>query len=117
MVGACANSPKTLRINGRKDNMEKKGWMALIVALLVTIPVLGGCAATLKNYEQVALGMSPEQVMEIAGKPHRILLLETTGEGTLLPTPAGKHEIWFYRGGAVHFNEGKVVAKGQRVEP
>ena len=79
--------------------------------------VLAGCAASLQNYEKVFLGMSPEEVLTVAGKPHRVFHMESTGQGTLIPTPPGKHEVWFYRGGVIQFNEGKVVAKGLKIQP
>jgi len=97
--------------------MRSRVWVVLAVIFLFAAAILAGCAATLKSYDQISLGMSPEEVMKIAGTPHRILLVESTGEGTLLPTPAGKHELWIYRGGIIQFSEGKVVAKGQRINP
>jgi hypothetical protein len=96
--------------------MKKMGWIAIGLALLAALPILTGCAATLKNYDQVGLGMNPEQVKEIAGDPHRIIQIESTGEGTLIPMPAGKEEIWIYCCGMIQFHDGKVVAKGQRVK-
>jgi hypothetical protein len=97
--------------------MRGSRWLSLGIALLWAGIMLAGCAATLKNFDQISLGMTPEEVLKIAGKPHRILLIESTGQGTLVPTPAGKHELWIYRGGAIQFTEGKVVAKGQRTTP
>ncbi|MDH7499597.1 MAG: hypothetical protein QHH30_04350 [candidate division NC10 bacterium] len=97
--------------------MRSRIWAGISVSLFFAVAILTGCAATLKSYDQISLGMTPEEVMKIAGAPHRILLVESTGEGTLLPTPAGKHEVWIYRGGVIQFSEGKVVAKGQRVNP
>jgi len=88
-----------------------------VVAVLVTMGMLGvGCAsAKLLNYDQVSLGMSSDQVLSVAGKPNRIYQMESTGQGTVLPTPAGTTETWFYKSGLVQFNNGKVVAKAQKV--
>jgi hypothetical protein len=97
--------------------MRSKPWVVLSATFLFAGAILAGCAATLKSYDQISLGMTPEEVMKIAGKPHRILQVESAGQGTLFPTPAGKHELWIYRGGIVQFSEGKVVAKGQRINP
>jgi len=97
--------------------MRKIGWMAFGLALLSALPIIAGCAATIKNYDQISMGMTQDQVREIAGKPYRILAVETSGEHTLIPMNAGKYEIWFYCGGAVQFSEEKVVAKGQKVKP
>ena len=40
--------------------------------------------------------------------------MESTGQGTVLPTPAGASETWFYKRGLIQFHDGKVVAKGQK---
>ena len=101
----------------REKQMRKIGWMVLGLALLAAVPILTSCAATIKNFDQISMGMTQDQVREIAGKPHRILAVESSGEHTLLSTNAGTYEIWVYCGGAVEFSEGKVVAKGQRVKP
>jgi hypothetical protein len=100
-----------------EETMRAKHRVVLLATILFAGAVLAGCAATLKSYDQISLGMTSEEVEKIAGKPHRVFQVESTGEGTLLPTPAGKHELWFYRGGVVQFSEGKVVAKGQRISP
>ena len=86
-------------------------------AVVITAGMLGvGCAtAKLQNYDGVSLGMSSEQVLSVAGKPNRIFQMESTGQGTLLPTPAGTTETWFYKSGIIQFHNGKVVAKGQSV--
>ncbi len=97
--------------------MLKMRWLVLSMALLAAAPILAGCAATIKNYDQISMGMTQDQVREIAGTPHRILAVETNGENTLIPMHAGKYEIWFYCGGALQFSEGKVVAKGHKVKP
>ena len=76
-----------------------------------------GCAtATLQNYDKVSLGMSQEQVLAVAGKPHHKFRMESTGQGTILPTPAGSSDAWFYNGGMIQFHDGKVVVKGVKVE-
>jgi len=87
------------------------------VAAAITVGALGfGCAAALQNYEKVSLGMTAEQVLTVAGKPHRMFRMESTGQGTVLPTPAGTSETWFYKTGLIQFHDGKVVAKGEKVE-
>lgn len=87
------------------------------VAVAVVAGALGfGCAASLQNYEKVSLGMSTEQVVTVAGKPHRMFRMESTGQGTMLPTPAGASETWFYKTGLIQFHDGKVVAKGEKVK-
>jgi hypothetical protein len=91
--------------------------MVLGLALLAAVPILAGCAATIKNFDQISMGMTQDQVREIAGKPRHVLAVESSGENTLFATNAGKYEIWLYCCGAVEFSEGKVVAKGQRVKP
>ena len=75
-----------------------------------------GCAATLQNYDKVSLGMNPDQVLTVAGKPNRKFLMESTGQGTIVPTPTGKSETWFYKSGVIQFHDGKVVAKGQKTD-
>lgn len=86
-------------------------------AAVITAGLLGvGCAtAQLQNYDKVSLGMSSDQVLSVAGKPNRIYQMESTGQGTVISTPAGTTETWFYASGLVQFHNGKVVAKGQRV--
>lgn len=87
------------------------------VAAAVVVGALGfGCAASLQNYEKVSLGMTAEQVLTVAGKPHRMFRMESTGQGTVLPTPAGSTETWFYKSGLIQFHDGKVVAKGAKVK-
>ena len=87
------------------------------IATAVAVGDLGfGCAASLQNYEKVSLGMSPEQVLTVAGSPHKKFRMESTGQGTLLPTPAGASETWFYKTGLIQFHDGKVVAKGEKIE-
>jgi hypothetical protein len=89
------------------------------IAAVMTVGALGfGCAASLplQNYDKVSLGMTADQVLAVAGKPNKQFLMESTGEGTLLPTPAGKSETWFYKTGLIQFHDGKVVAKGEKVE-
>jgi len=81
--------------------------------------VLGfGCAttATLQNYDKVSLGMTADQVLTVAGKPNSKFKMESTGEGTIIPTPAGASDTWFYKGGMIQFHDGKVVAKGVKVQ-
>jgi hypothetical protein len=68
------------------------------------------------NYEKISLGMTPDQVTAAAGKPRRMYRVDSTGQGTLMPTPAGTSETWFYKSGLVQFHDGKVVAKGAKVE-
>lgn len=86
------------------------------LAAVVTAGALGfGCAAALQNYDKVSLGMTSDQVLTVAGKPHRMYRMDSAGQGTLLPTPAGSSETWFYRSGMIQFHDGKVVAKGQKV--
>ena len=93
-------------------NRERSAGVAVVVAGLLLV----GCAtAKLQNYDRVMLGMTSDQVMSVAGKPNKIYQMESTGQGTVLPTPAGKTETWFYESGLIQFNNGKVVAKGQRV--
>ena len=60
-----------------------------------------GCATSLQlqNYEKVSLGMTSEQVLTVAGKPNSKFRMESTGQGTVIPTPAGKTETWFYKSG------------------
>jgi hypothetical protein len=90
---------------------------AAALAAAVALGALGfGCAAALQNYDKVSLGMTAEQVRTVAGKPHHMYRLESAGEGTLLPTPAGNSETWFYKTGMIQFHDGKVVAKGEKVE-
>lgn len=86
-------------------------------AVAITVGLLGvGCAtAKLLNYDRVSLGMSSDQVVSVAGKPNRIYQMESTGQGMVLPLPAGTTETWFYRSGLIQFHNGKVVAKGHRV--
>jgi hypothetical protein len=97
--------------------MTTRRWMVTFAALTFMGTILAGCATCLQNYDKVSLGMNPEEVLQVAGKPHRIFQMESTGQGTLIPTPPGKHEVWFYRGGVIQFNEGKVVAKGHKIQP
>lgn len=86
------------------------------IAGVVLAGALGiGCATTLQNYDKVSLGMPSDQVLTVAGKPHRIYRMESAGEGTMLPTPAGTSETWFYKSGMIQFHDGKVVAKGEKV--
>jgi hypothetical protein len=89
----------------------------MAAAVVFTAGLLGvGCAtAPVMNYDRVSLGMSSDQVLAAAGKPNRIYQMESTGQGTMLPTPAGTMETWFYKSGLVQFHNGKVVAKGQKV--
>jgi hypothetical protein len=95
--------------------MKHRHTAALAVALAAG--ALGfGCAAALQNYEKVSLGMTPEQVRTVAGKPHRKFRMESAGQGTILPTPAGASETWFYKTGLIQFHDGKVVAKGEKLE-
>ena len=77
-----------------------------------------GCATSLQlqNYEKVSLGMSSDQVLTVAGKPNSKFRMESTGQGTIIPTPVGKTETWFYKSGLIQFHEGKVVAKGEKLE-
>jgi len=90
---------------------------AAVIAAVITASALGfGCAAALKNYDKVSLGMTSAQVLTVAGKPHRMFRMESTGQGTVLPTPAGMSETWFYKTGIIQFHDGKVVAKGEKVE-
>jgi len=92
---------------------------AAAVAAVMTAGALGfGCAAALplQNYDKVSLGMTADQVLSVAGKPNRQFRMESTGEGTLPPTPVGKSETWFYKTGIIQFHEGKVVAKGEKLE-
>ncbi len=90
---------------------------AAAIAATVVVGALGfGCAPALQNYEKVSLGMTPEQVRTVAGKPHRKFRMESTGQGTILPTPAGTSETWFYDTGLIQFHDGKVVAKGEKTE-
>jgi hypothetical protein len=89
------------------------------VAAAFAMGALGfGCATTarLENYDKVSLGMTTEQVLRVAGKPNHKFLMESTGQGTILPTPAGSSDTWFYKGGMIQFHDGKVVAKGVKVE-
>jgi hypothetical protein len=97
--------------------MRRRGWMVLGLVLSLAIPILAGCAATTKNLGQISMGMTQDQVREIAGKPCRILAVETSGQHTLLAANAGKYEIWLYCCGAIEFSEGKVVAKGEKRKP
>ncbi len=84
-------------------------------ATAVVVGALGfGCAAVLQNYEKVSLGMTVDQVLTVAGKPHQKFRMESSGVGTVLPTPAGSSETWFYKRGLIQFHDGKVVAKGQK---
>ena len=90
---------------------------AATIAAVVAVGALGfGCAAALQNYDKVSLGMTSAQVLTLAGKPHRMFRMESTGQGTVLPTPAGTSETWFYKTGLIQFHDGKVVAKGEKVE-
>ena len=73
-------------------------------------------AAALQNYEKVSLGMTADQVLTVAGKPNSKFRMESTGQGTIIPTPAGASETWFYKGGMIQFHDGKVVAKGVKVQ-
>ena len=62
------------------------------IAAAVAAGVLGfGCAttATLQNYDKVSLGMTADQVLTVAGKPNSKFRMESTGQGTIIPTPAG----------------------------
>lgn len=59
--------------------------------------------------------MTSDQVLTVAGKPHRMYRVESTGQETLLPMPAGSSETWMYKSGMVQFHDGKVVIKGERV--
>ena len=89
------------------------------IAAAVAAGVLGfGCAttATLQNYDKVSLGMTADQVLTVAGKPNSKFKMESTGQGTIIPTPAGASDTWFYKGGMIQFHDGKVVAKGVKVE-
>jgi hypothetical protein len=92
------------------------------VATIVTAVAVGalgfGCATTarLQNYDKVSLGMTTEQVLSVAGKPNHKFLMESTGKDTIFPTPAGSSDTWFYKGGMIQFHDGKVVAKGVKVE-
>jgi len=96
--------------------MRSKG-MAVAAAGVLAASALGfGCAPTLQNYEKVSLGMTSDQVLSVAGKPHGRFRMESTGQGTLIPTPEGKSETWFYKSGLIQFHDGKVVAKGQKSE-
>lgn len=86
-----------------------------VIAAAVAAGALGfGCAAALQNYDKVSLGMTPEQVTTLAGKPHRVYRMESAGKGTMFPTPAGTSETWFYKTGLIQFHDGKVVAKGEK---
>jgi len=89
-----------------------------VLAAAVAASALGfGCAtAAPLNYDKVSLGMTTEQVLTVAGKPHHQYRMESTGQGTILPTPAGSSDTWFYKGGMIQFHDGKVVAKGVKVE-
>jgi hypothetical protein len=77
-----------------------------------------GCAtaASLQNYDKVSLGMTADQVLTVAGKPNSKFKMESTGQGTIIPTPAGASDTWFYKGGMIQFHDGKVVAKGVKTE-
>lgn len=98
--------------------MAKNCMKAAAIAVIATGLLGVGCAtARLQNYDKVSLGMSPDQVLSVAGKPNRIFKMESTGQGTVLPTPAGATETWFYKSGLIQFHNGKVVAKGQKVSP
>jgi len=96
------------------------GWhKTAAIAAAFSMGALGfGCAATatLQNYDKVSLGMSADQVLTVAGKPNSKFKMESTGQGTLIPTPAGASDTWFYKGGMIQFHDGKVVAKGEKVE-
>ena len=90
---------------------------AAAIAAVMTVGALGfGCATAWQSYDKVSLGMTSDQVLTAAGKPNRKYRLESAGEGTMVPTPAGKSETWFYKTGLVQFHDGKVVAKGEKVE-
>ena len=95
--------------------MARNRKMAM-AAVVITTGLLGfGCAtAKLQNYDKVSLGMSSDQVLSVAGKPNRIFQMESTGQGTVLPTPAGTTETWSYKSGLIQFHNGKVVAKGRK---
>jgi hypothetical protein len=90
--------------------------VSAITAAVVAATLGVGCAAALQNYEKVSLGMTADQVLSVAGKPNRSYRMESAGQGTILPTPAGTSETWFYKGGMIQFHDGKVVAKGQKVK-
>ena len=60
--------------------------------------------------------MTADQVRTVAGKPNSKFRMESTGQGTILPTPAGASETWFYKSGLIQFHDGKVVAKGEKLE-
>jgi hypothetical protein len=90
---------------------------AAAIAVAITAGALGfGCAAALQNYDKVSLGMTSDQVLSVAGKPHRMYRMESAGQGTMFPTPAGTSETWFYKSGLIQFHDGKVVAKGEKVQ-
>jgi hypothetical protein len=93
------------------------GKRAGVAAVVITAGLLGvGCAtAPWQNYDKVSLGMTPDQVLSAAGTPNRMYQMESTGQGTVIPTPAGRTETWFYKSGLVQFHDGKVVAKGHKV--
>jgi hypothetical protein len=87
-----------------------------VIATMVALGALSlGCAAALK-YDKVSLGMSPDEVVSVAGAPRSKFRMESTGQGTLVPTPAGASETWFYKSGLIQFHNGKVVAKGASVK-
>jgi len=83
---------------------------------VLALTILSACAAGLQNYEKVSLGMSKEDVKNIAGKPSRVLEGETTGEAGLI-NKAGKYEIWLYRGSFLIFSEDKLINKARKGRP
>lgn len=93
--------------------MEKR--ILLCFAVVLALTLVAGCAVALQNYDQISLGMSKAEVKSITGDPHRILEGETSGEGPF-GAKAGKHEIWFYKGGALIFSGDKLVSKVRKVE-
>jgi hypothetical protein len=74
-----------------------------------------GCAAPMQNCGKVSLGMTPDQVVPVAGQPHKKYRMESAGQGAMIPTPAGTSETWFYKGGLIQFHDGQVVAKGEKM--
>ena len=52
----------------------------------------------------------------MAGKPHNKFRMESAGQGTILPAPAGTSETWFDETGLIQFLDRKVVAKGEPLE-
>lgn len=89
------------------------------IAAAFSLGALGfGCAtaASLQNYDKIMLGMTADQVLAVTGKPNSQYKMESSGQGTIIPTPAGSSDTWFYKGGMIQFHDGKVVAKGLRTK-